>query len=56
MKRLLILSTELLSLIIIAFLLGRYIDKKLFLEGWATVACLFVGYGLWFLSFYRRFR
>ena len=56
MKKLFILSTELLSFIAIGFLIGRFLDKKFLLEGWATIACLFVVYILWFLNFYRHLR
>ena len=56
MKKLFALSTELLSFIVIGFLVGRFLDKRFLLEGWATIACLILVYSLWFLNFYKNYR
>ena len=56
MKKLFVLSTELLSFIAIGLLVGRLLDKRFLLEGWATIFCLVLVYILWFLNFYRKFR
>ena len=56
MKKLIRLSTELLSFVLVGFLVGRFLDKTFFLEGWATLFCLIVVYILWFLKFYKASR
>ena len=56
MKKLFVLSSELFAFIILGFLIGRFLDRSFLLEGWATLACLFLAYILWFLSFYKTFR
>jgi len=52
-KQILILSSELLSLIVIGFLIGRFLDSWLEWKGWGTLACLVLVYFLWFLKFYK---
>lgn len=56
MKKLLVLSSELLSLIVLGFLLGRFLDNKFLLNGWATIVCLVLAYVLWFFNFYKSFQ
>ena len=54
MKKLFVLSAELLSFVAIGLWIGWFLDKKFFLEGWATLFCLLLAYLLWFLNFYRK--
>ena len=56
MKKLLVLSAELLSFIAVGLLLGLFLDKIFLLEGWATLFCVALVYILWFLKFFRKFR
>lgn len=54
MKKLIIYSSELLSLVAIAFVIGNFLDKKFSSGGWLIIVCLFFAYAFWFLSFYKR--
>ena len=56
MKKLLILSTELLSFIAVGLLIGLFLDKVFYWEGWATLICLFLVYVLWFFKFFKKLK
>ena len=56
MKKLLFLSAELLSFIIVGLAFGWFLDKVFLLEGWATLVCVILVYLLWFLKFFKKLR
>ena len=54
MKKIFLLSSELLSFTAVGFFLGHFLDNKFLLEGWATICCLVLAYILWFFNFYKK--
>ncbi|MCY4322000.1 MAG: hypothetical protein OXC37_06345 [Bdellovibrionaceae bacterium] len=56
MKKILILSAELFSFVVVGLLLGWFLDKVFSLEGWGSVFCVILVYTLWFIKFLKRFR
>jgi len=55
-KKLMLFSTELLSFVALGFLLGHFLDKQFFLEGWGVLGGLFLAYSLWIFNFYKSSR
>ena len=55
-KHLFILSTELIAYILVAILVGQFLDHKWEGKGFATLTCVILAYLLWFFKLYKRLR
>ncbi|MCY4513446.1 MAG: hypothetical protein OXB86_07135 [Bdellovibrionales bacterium] len=56
MKKILILATELLGYIAVAFIVGSWLDSRFALEGKGTLALVIFMYAIWFFHLYKLYR
>ena len=56
MKKILILATELLGYIAVAFIVGAWLDSRFSLEGKGTLGLVVLMYAIWFVHLYKLYR